>query len=389
MKESIEVRNLGPLKDVYLPEIKPLTVLIGESASGKSVLMKTVILMRYIYKMLNIRWYLKNSGINKSPFRLKFEKLIHDDLAQYFGDKNNVYIKYSVKIHGNTYSIEYSNRKLNTSVAENIPYTDLFLMKESWVSESRNTIPAWTAKAAVNKKAELGFYFHETLSDFDKATEAVKSFDIDYVGMKMKVSGKDGKKKFFVKPVDESYSELELKYASSGIQTSAPISALVTYFAKHFSFKESARKSVLDYLYEADRLSSYRPEMEIMDMSKKVHIHIEEPELSLFPDAQCKLIESIAKTAFIDNLSDRSVDIMMATHSPYIINYLNVILHQNKSDKARVTSDQIAIYRIFNGSLQNLLSRTNSGNYIINTEDLTEQMRRILAEYSLLKNNQQ
>jgi predicted ATPase len=35
-KESIRIKKLGALEDVYLPEILPVTVLIGESASGKS-----------------------------------------------------------------------------------------------------------------------------------------------------------------------------------------------------------------------------------------------------------------------------------------------------------------------------------------------------------------
>ena len=55
MKESIRIKNMGPLRDVYIEDIRPMTILIGESGSGKSLLMKTLILFRYIYKMLNIR----------------------------------------------------------------------------------------------------------------------------------------------------------------------------------------------------------------------------------------------------------------------------------------------------------------------------------------------
>ena len=38
MKESIVIKNLGPLKDISIEEIKPFTVFIGESGSGKSTL---------------------------------------------------------------------------------------------------------------------------------------------------------------------------------------------------------------------------------------------------------------------------------------------------------------------------------------------------------------
>ena len=42
MKEYITIKEFGPLKNIENLEIKPFTVLIGESASGKSTLMKVV-----------------------------------------------------------------------------------------------------------------------------------------------------------------------------------------------------------------------------------------------------------------------------------------------------------------------------------------------------------
>jgi len=46
MKESIHIKNLGPIKDIQILEIKPFTVLIGDSGSGKSTLMKVIALFR-------------------------------------------------------------------------------------------------------------------------------------------------------------------------------------------------------------------------------------------------------------------------------------------------------------------------------------------------------
>ena len=37
MKESIIIKNFGPLKEVEIDDIKPLTVFIGKSAGGKSI----------------------------------------------------------------------------------------------------------------------------------------------------------------------------------------------------------------------------------------------------------------------------------------------------------------------------------------------------------------
>lgn len=209
---------------------------------------------------------------------------------------------------------------------------------------------------------------------------------MEYVGMKLQVKNQNGKKKYFVIPIDNSYSEIELKYASSGIQTSAPLVSLVQYFAKSFSFKDAGRRSILDYLYEQDRLKSYRPEMELTDMKKKIHIHIEEPELSLFPNAQCKMIDDILRVAHNEKNDDRQVEIMMATHSPYIVNYMNVVLYQNKKKRAKINSGDLAVYRLFDGEIQNLMVKTKDRSTIVDTSDMTEQMQDIMSEYKTLRN---
>lgn len=81
MKESIIIKNLGPLKEVEIRYIKPQTVFIDKSVSCKSTIMKIIVLMRYIYyKMVNIRFYLKNAKITRPPFKLRFNSLLQDGL---------------------------------------------------------------------------------------------------------------------------------------------------------------------------------------------------------------------------------------------------------------------------------------------------------------------
>lgn len=382
MNESIVIKNVGPLKEIDIEDIRPLTVLIGESGSGKSTLMKIIVLMRYIYKMLNIRCYLKNAGVSRSPFRLKIESLLSDDLAVYLKDNKRVYVCYSVFVNGHKYVVEFKNGDLNTKGASDIPNGDLYFMKESWISESRSVIPMWKAKAATNKRAELGFYFHETLSDFEKATEAVRDLHLDFIGMDLHVEGQNGKRKYYLAPQDNSFEPIELKYASSGMQTSTPLAALVHYFAKNYSFKDAGRRSILDYLYEQDRLSSYRPEMEIMDLHKQIHVHIEEPELSLFPDAQCRLIDTIVSEAFDAKPDDREMGVMMATHSPYIVNYLNLLIRRNGSkhfEGVSVNDRQVEVYEIVEGCAVPL--KTIAERPLIDTRLLSDPIADIYSEF--------
>jgi AAA15 family ATPase/GTPase len=130
MKESIIIKNFGPLKEVEIDDIKPLTVFIGKSAGGKSIIMKVIVLMRYIYKMVNIRSYLKNAKITRSPFKLRFNSLLHDGLKGMITAQTEIY--YTVEINGNKYTLKYTNRGLQSDI--NIPDKDLIFFKEAYVS---------------------------------------------------------------------------------------------------------------------------------------------------------------------------------------------------------------------------------------------------------------
>ncbi len=385
MKEYITIHHIGPLSHIDQLEIRPLTVLIGESAIGKSTLMKVLVLMRYLYKRANIRSFLKHSKITNSPFRIRFESLVKTtNLVSLF--QGDSYIRYDVHADsGNVYSIEYGNSKSKRLVLPEIKEEDLTFWKESFVSENRNVIPSWSANALTNKNASLGFYFHETLNDFAQAVKDDKEYDLSYLNLRLSVKHPKGRPvKLTVMPKDDSYGAIELTEASSGIQTSTPLAVIVQHFAKDYSFKEAFRRSVLDYLYDNELLTKFSPVIELADLPKFVHIHLEEPELSLFPDAQCRLIDELVKAAHSTYNDDRKMGIIMATHSPYILNYLNVLLRQTAKGRARVEAEEMAVYRIYDGSAQSLMATDENGEVVVDTYDLTEMMSAIYQEFNEL-----
>lgn len=389
MQETIHIRNFGPLKDIRIDDIKPFTVFIGESASGKSTLMKVVALFRYLYKMLNIRAYLKHANITRSPFRFRIDRLLRENaLAEYL--KPDTEITYEVHINGRIHTLVYADRKL--SAALSLPKEDLVFFKGAFVSENRNMIPTWAAKVATNRGATLGFYFHETYSDFDDATEVLKDVELGFLDLRLEVRrGNNKAKRYVIVPEDGEYAPLELKFASSGIQTATPLVVVTKYFARDFSFKEAFRRSVLDYLYEGDRLADFRPDVELGELPKYVHIHVEEPELSLYPDAQLGLVDTLVKEAFHNKRADRELGLMMATHSPYIINQLNVLLRAGLHrelypDVPFLRAEDVAVYKLADGMLQLLnATDTRSGEMVINTIDLSEPMNRIYENYMRAK----
>ena len=388
MKESIIIKNFGPLKEVEIDDIKPLTVFIGKSAGGKSLIMKVIVLMRYIYKMVNIRSYLKNAKITRSPFKLRFNSLLHDGLKGMITAQTEIY--YTVEINGNKYTLKYTNRGLQSDI--NIPDKDLIFFKEAYVSGMRSLIPIWASKAVSVKGENLGFFFHETFNDFNDATDVIKEQKLEYLNLKMKVRKSGNRPKLFtIESLQNDAVPIELRYASSGIQTSAPLVAIVHYFAQEFSFKDAFQRSVLNYLYKQDLLTKFTLGINRNKLGKYVHIHIEEVELSLAPEDQRAFMSNLVEEVFHKNKKDRKLGLMVSTHSPYIVNHLNVLLRAGYFEKARenypfLEKDDIAVYRVNEGKIISLMATDNdTGEYVINALDMSDTMERIFEEYESME----
>jgi predicted ATPase len=113
---------------------------------------------------------------------------------------------------------------------------------------------------------------------------------------------------------------------------------------------------------------------------------IEEPECNLYPTNQLCLMDMIITCMHRPEAS--KVSLTITTHSPYIINYLNVMIRRNAKniDKPALMADNMTAYYITeDGKAQNLVSKTNdTGEIVINTFDLSETMSNIYDEYKSL-----
>ena len=384
MKESIHIKNLGPIKDIFIEDIKPITVLIGESGSGKSTLMKAIALFRWIYKMHNIRSYLKRSKVSKSPFRYRMETYFKNcGFEQYL--KNDIEITYIVEFASDRkYTIRFAKNKLTgTSDKELVQNADLQYNKLSFVSETRNIIPLWADRGASLTGAYLGFYFHEVYNDFDLASESLKELDISYLKLKLAVKKVQSNKKFIIQASDKAY-EIDLKNSSSGTQNAIPISLIAEHFSKHFDFEEAFNRSLLNFLSKTDNLTDFKPVKNLGDIQKKLYIHIEEPELSLFPEAQCELISDLISKCFVNNSNE--IELMFSTHSPYIINHLNLLIKafdcNELVDGAKINFEDLSVYQIEEGKVENLIVQNER---IVNTNSLSDTINEIYDRYIQMK----
>ena len=375
MKESILIKNFGPIKEVEIEDVRPFTVFIGESGSGKSTVMKVLVLFRWLYKMLVIRSYLKHSNISKTPFKFDLRSnLNYNGISDYIKPGSEIiYTKGTTTLH--------YKKALRTSRL--VPKDELSLEKMAFIVDRRNLIPD-----ILVKKVDVrdDFFLKETYDDFLLASEIIKEFPIDYLAIKYLSEKTPFGTKYYVAGTDEAY-KIKLEEASSGIQTVIPLSLIVERFAKHYDFVQQFNKTVFRYMALNDSLKDFRTDLNIGDIKhRNIHIHIEEPELSLYPESQRSLIDFIVNRCFIQEHNDYNMTVIMATHSPYIINHLNLLVLAGKKgileNGIALSLDNVSVFEMIDGYLNDLKQKDK---FIIDTRPLSEPIATIYRRYEQLK----
>ena len=79
----------------------------------------------------------------------------------------------------------------------------------------------------------------------------------------------------------------------------------------------------------------------------------------------------------------------MTTHSPFVLNYINVLLkrfYKKVDSKATICPEELSVFATQDGRLVDLMQKnTATGEWSVNAEDLVEVMRTMLQEYRELK----
>ena len=102
-------------------------------------------------------------------------------------------------------------------------------------------------------------------------------------------------------------------------------------------------------------------------------------------------MSNLEEEVFHKNKKDRKLGLMVSTHSPYIVNHLNVLLRAGYFEKARenypfLEKDDIAVYRVNEGKIISLMATDNdTGEYVINALDMSDTMERIFEEYESME----
>ena len=389
MNQQLYIKNFGPIAQMDIP-LKPLMVFIGESGSGKSAILKLISLLKWVHKQNNLRTFFVKAGIakKKSDYsRLNSEALLKTSGLSEFIRKDT---EISFQIGDTLYQ---SKGKILTDTKLQ---GNLTLDKIAFVSENRGVLPDIYANK-IPRNFKIPYYLEDTYNNFLTAFEQLdkKEFPIESTDLIL-FQKKGILPQFFVK--DKSVSntfEMHLENSSSGTKTALFPEIIVSYLTQKYDFGEVLTGAFNDFLMSKIQQMQQMGNMEAVKNINSAHfttktlsVFIEEPELSLYPSAQRRLINRLAKDCFpLDKELDRQVQLAFATHSPYIVNHLNLLIKAFDNSDTRFTNgaainyEHLGVWKIDNGRLHDLKA---TDQHFIDVMDLSEDINEIYDNYNAI-----
>ena len=316
MKEKyLKIKNFGPIKEGYNEDdgFMPFSKYVffcGPQATGKSCVAKLFSTFSWIEKAL-VRGDYKIDEVNFHEF------CAFHQLQNYFKPETELHYK------GTAFEMHYVNKELSINAIESLDYLRPQII---YVPAERNLLSV--LDNAENVK-DLPQSLSSFLSVYSKACKSLKGeIELPINGFKFYYDN-TGKTAYIA---DET-STVRISEASSGLQSLSPMYIALYYLSQQLQMspesaqqKQSNReKEIMENriaeLLKDDTLSPTLRQMLIKqasDVTNKLLLSIvEEPEQNQFPTSQREVLYNLI--ALHNGENDQLV---ITTHSPYIINYL-------------------------------------------------------------------
>lgn len=314
MKETLIIKNFGPVTDIEI-ELKRINIFIGEQGVGKSSVAKLYSCMQDLYLHYLILLGKEESKIMDVFKRYGIHGYFNDKTYLEFHSVKGVIVKYeqgnfeiskpdspkadlaliiitgvldglmqSVKASGVSLNSAFNDLKdKDQELAASKLRTSFYLPVERSLVGSMSS----SLSSLVLSGVPLPNMLLEFLSFFEKAKKEFPNYEIPFLGLTFKTSNNEDK-------IWVGDKEIDFKYCSSGIQSIVPMLMIIDYCLKRNFFKCFA---------------------------------LEEPEINLFPTNQLELIRFIISKI---NQEKGIENLIITTHSPYILSILNVSILAGK-----------------------------------------------------------
>ena len=406
------IRNIGPVKFAEI-ELKRFNFIIGPQSSGKSTIAKILSTCSWVEKEMATTID-EHAVADAAAFRALMDDF--HKMTDYFVEDSEIQFETDVvkiSLKGESFNVQLKNQELYRR--EKICY----------IPSERNSVTL----------PELqGYEFGPTnlrsfLFDWFNAREFYgkdNKTDILDLGVRYFYDPNEQKFKDRIEHVNGKTYQIPLGSASSGLQSVIPLQIMIQYYSNQY-FKTFADKTsfdsdvktrtiqarvidkyVLNVAYPGfnplersklikkqndlihegnpearELLNKYREELERLTVPVRTAYIVEEPEQNLYPSTQRDLLNFIVASCN----GERAHSLTITTHSPYIINQLNLLLkaadRNEKVNGAAIIFDEMNVFAVQDGEIRDLKVQ-NDDIHLIDTAKLSEDITEIYEQYEAL-----
>lgn len=387
----LSIKNVGALQEIDF-EIKRYNFFIGPQSSGKSSIAKVMSYCFWLEKEIavhpdkdeNIPYYEENFVSQLESFH---------SMHGYF-DRQSA----SISFKSDYIEISFENGRCHITKGRRIGSYER--KKVLYIPAERNIVVFSSGINGDNNIKSFATDWINARDYYDKGNRfGILNLGVDYY---QEQSNKRTINKIVSRNDGNEY-EIQLSNASSGLQSVVPMAAAVSFYTSIF-YRQGVESKLLTAEQEYDRVKvknflseelhgsndekksrAVEKKIERLINTKRTNFVIEEPESNLYPCTQRDLLNFIVQCS---SAANRKHSVTITTHSPYVINQLNLLLKAHdkgiKIGGASIDFDELNVFAIQEGRLRDLKVK-NENVHLIDTDSLSEDIDEIYDLYDSMQ----
>jgi len=378
---TIEIRNIGPIKEVPEITLNSVNVFMGPQSSGKSTIAKIISYCTWVEKDVATSQSLKEYD---GTTRFKDELESFHKIRGYF--RADSYIRYQSDV----VEIVWENVSCRTE------WGDIWSYKHSkiaYIPSERNMVILPEARRVELGNTNVRSFLFDWFTACEKCSDLpILNLGVNYHYVEVKeedhIRGGEG---------DSKYDVL-LSNASSGLQSLTPLLVMIEYLTKWIyeektpSYEQKQKLGMFVSTFSGLSSDQLKKLYQSFFETNNSQFIIEEPEMNLFPETQRDLVYHLLNKC----LEREGNRLTITTHSPYILYALNncmmaglVYDKMDEESKSRlkcgtskISPSDVSIYEIQEG----VVKRIQKEDGLIQDNYFDQQMGKLMDDFYLMLN---